>query len=203
MPTRPKSVLFDFGGVIAEEGFEAGLKAIAVKNRLDPDAFFRLAEDLIYDTGYLTGRAEESMYWRVLRERTGIGGTDEELREGILKRFVLRPAMVNLVDRLRAARFITVLLSDQTNWLEEIDGATGLFSHFDRVFNSIRIKMSKRDGRTFTAVAGLLQMPARDLLFIDDNPGHVDRAIAAGLLAIRFTTIEDCEREVRRLSGIP
>jgi putative hydrolase of the HAD superfamily len=35
-----KAVLFDFGGVLAEEGFREGLKAIGVKNGLDPDDFF-------------------------------------------------------------------------------------------------------------------------------------------------------------------
>ncbi len=32
-----KAVLFDFGGVLAEEGFREGLKSIGRKNGLDPE----------------------------------------------------------------------------------------------------------------------------------------------------------------------
>ena len=35
-----KAVLFDFGGVIADEGFWKGLQAIGKENGLDPDDFF-------------------------------------------------------------------------------------------------------------------------------------------------------------------
>ena len=37
-----KAVLFDFGGVLAEEGFRQGLMAIAGQYDLDPQAFFTL-----------------------------------------------------------------------------------------------------------------------------------------------------------------
>ena len=42
-----KTVIFDFGGVLAEEGFREGLLAIARENGLDPDAFFFEVDSLI------------------------------------------------------------------------------------------------------------------------------------------------------------
>ena len=39
-PTCPVVFLFDYGGVLAEEGFTEGLKAIAFKNGIDQDDFF-------------------------------------------------------------------------------------------------------------------------------------------------------------------
>ncbi len=196
-----RAVLFDFGGVVAEEGFRDGLKIIAGRNGLDPDAFFRAAEQLIYDSGYLTGKADEGRYWQALRESTGIRGIDRDLRAEILERFRLRPGMISLVDRVRKV-CSTMLLSDQTNWLEEIDRTTGLYTHFDRVFNSIRIGMSKREPETFTRVAALLRIPPAEMLFIDDNEGHVARAASAGYRALLFTTLDSCEQDVLRMTGI-
>ena len=49
------TVLFDYGGVIAEEGFREGLLAIARNNGLDPDAFYQGVCRIIADSGYLTG----------------------------------------------------------------------------------------------------------------------------------------------------
>jgi len=55
-----RAILFDFGGVIAEEGFWKGLRVIGMKNGIDPDEFFRTVDALIYETGYLIGKADEA-----------------------------------------------------------------------------------------------------------------------------------------------
>ena len=54
-----KAVIFDFGGVIAEEGFREGLMAIAKKKNLDEQSFYRTAVEIIFKTGYVTGKAKE------------------------------------------------------------------------------------------------------------------------------------------------
>ena len=128
-------VLFDFGGVLAEEGFRNGLTAIAGDNGLDPESFTRRAFELIFATGYVIGRATERAYWEALRQETGIGGTDEALRSIILDRFILRPGMIAVVERLSRNGVRTAILSDQSNWLDELDrlsrkGAEGVEKHF-------------------------------------------------------------------------
>ncbi len=185
-----KAVLFDFGGVLAEEGFHEGLKAIGSKNGIDPERFFSVADALIYESGYLTGRADESAYWNELRERTGITGSDAALRQEILSRFVLRQQMIAVVDRLREERLIVALLSDQTNWLDELDRESSLSSRFDRVFNSFRMHKSKREPSVFPYVCSALAVDPAATLFIDDNSGHIRRAHAAGLQTIQYTTYE-------------
>jgi hypothetical protein len=54
-----KAIVFDFGGVLAEEGFREGLKAIGQKNGLNPDDFYAMASELVYQTGYVTGVSDE------------------------------------------------------------------------------------------------------------------------------------------------
>ncbi len=60
-------VLFDFGGVIAEEGFREGLKAIAADNGLDGDLFVSIAGELMYKTGYVLGEVVDGSV-RALRK---------------------------------------------------------------------------------------------------------------------------------------
>ena len=191
-----KAILFDFGGVLAEEGFREGLRAIGKKNGLDPDRFFSMADTLIFETGYLTGRADEAAYWNALRERTGIAGSNHELRQEILERFVLRPVVINAVDRLRSKGFIVAMLSDQTNWLDELERATSLFKHFDRVYNSFRLHKSKRDASVFRDICNDLGVETGETLFIDDNINHIQRAADAGLHTVHFTTVDDFEKQV-------
>jgi len=192
-----KAVLFDFGGVIAEEGFREGIMAIGKKNNLDPELFFTDVDRLIYETGYLIGRADESSFWNAVRNKTGITGSDEELREEVLTRFTFRPAMLSYADRLRARRLKVGMLSDQTNWLEEIDRKTPLFRHFDIVFNSFRLHKSKRDPSVFRDVCEILSIPPGEVLFVDDNIDHIKRATDEGLITLHFSTAEEFEKQIK------
>jgi putative hydrolase of the HAD superfamily len=198
MPTSITTILIDFGGVLAEEGFREGLREIAAKNRLDPDRFFPAADRIIAETGYLTGSADEGAFWTAVRSETGITGTDRALRDEILIRFVLRPSMLAWVDRVRNTGLCVAILSDQTNWLDEIDAATGLYSHFDRVFNSYHIHKSKRDASLFRDICLSLGETPGSVLFIDDSRQHIERAAGAGLKTFLFTSLEDFERRIVR-----
>ncbi len=195
-------MLFDFGGVLAEEGFRDGLMRIARKNGQDPDSFFEKADRLIGEIGYLTGEATESEYWQALKRETGISDRDHDLRREILDRFIVRDSLVRCVDLIREKGIRVFILSDQTNWLDEIAGGTRFFSHFDGVYNSFRTHKSKRDSRTFTAVCNAVGVRPAEALFIDDNAGHIKRAAEAGLRTILYTSLTDFSAQMRQLTGI-
>ncbi len=197
MQTKIKTVLIDFGGVIAEEGFRDGLMAIGRNNGHNPEEFFSTVDSLIYDTGYLIGTSDEASFWIAVRQRTGIGEDDASLRREILSRFVLRPDMLAHVDNLRSRGIVVAMLSDQTNWLEEIDRETKLYSHFDSIFNSYTIHKSKRDASLFAEVCATLGVTPRETLFIDDNINHIKRARIQGLQTIHFVGSDDFKRQMR------
>ncbi len=172
--------------------------AIGRKNGLDTDRFFATVDELIYETGYLTGAAPENVFWNTVRTRTGISGDDLALRREILSRFVMRPQVLSQVDLLRSRGVTVGMLSDQTNWLDEIDRQTALFKHFDRVFNSYHIHQSKREASVFTRVCTELGVNTAETLFIDDNLRHIERARSRGLLTLHFVSIDDFVRHMAK-----
>jgi putative hydrolase of the HAD superfamily len=185
-----KWVLFDFGGVIAEEGFRKGLEAIAGENGLDAGQFVSIANELMYVTGYVVGQVDEHAYWGAVRRATLVKGTDGELRERILPRFVLRQAMLDEVARLRSRGFRVGILSDQTDWLDEIDDRSPFKSLFDRVFNSYYLKRSKRDTGLFRAIAAEIGAAPWEILFVDDNEGNAARATSQDWNTIVFRGVD-------------
>ena len=193
-----KAVLFDFGGVLAEEGFREGLKAIGRENGLNPEEFFITASELIYKTGYVLGTALESEYWDTIRRETGINTCDSELRNEILKRFVVSPQMLQYVDKIKAAGFITALLTDQTNWLDEINQRTPFLHHFDYIFNSFTLHKGKRDTSIFRDVCGAMDLRPEEVLFTDDNIGNIKRAHSLGLNAIHFIDTERFIKDIEK-----
>jgi putative hydrolase of the HAD superfamily len=194
-----KAVIFDFGGVLAEEGFREGLLAIAGKRKLNEESFFRTAEETIYKTGYVTGKAKEKAYWDVLLKETGLKDDYRRLRTEIIRRFVLRPDMLSIAGKLRDSDYIVAVLSDQTNWLDEINRKTPFFGRFDYIFNSYVLGKSKRDPSVFRDVAKIIGFNPHQILFVDDNAQHIKRASEAGLRTIHFTGIDDFRSELERL----
>jgi putative hydrolase of the HAD superfamily len=95
------------------------------------------------------------------------------------------------------------MLSDQTNWLEEINAAAPLFRHFDAVFNSFRTHKSKREPSAFRDVCRILNALPEEALFVDDNSDHISRAAGEGLKAILFRDVETFKRELSRFIPDP
>jgi len=193
------TVLLDFGGVLADEGFRNGLAAIGRLSGVDEDTVVRKGHELVVTTGYVTGRGGEPCWWEALRAATGIRGAAETLRGEILGRFTLRPRMLDTAQRLRDRGITVGILSDQTNWLDELDRRHGLYGRFDYVFNSYHLGKSKHDPTHFDDVLRLLNRQGRQVLFIDDSAGHVDRARDRGWTALLFENQEDVIRVMLRL----
>ena len=198
-----EAVLLDFGGVIAEEGFRAGLRRLARDQGLDPDAVEAAGPDAVHDSGYVTGRGSEHDFWALMRERAGLAGDDAALTGVILRHFVVRPWMLEWVGRVRARGLVAAILSDQTDWLERLDRRDGFGRAFDRVFNSYRLGRSKRDPAVFDEVLAVLGVEPGAALFIDDGAGHVERARARGLAGVVYRGRDELATALRAWPGLP
>jgi putative hydrolase of the HAD superfamily len=183
--SKIRAVLFDFGGVLAEEGFRNGLLQLAVEQGLSED-LPQQGMRAVYDSGFVLGRGTAGDFWALLKARTGLSGDDDALSRRLLDGFVLRPSMLELVRRLRRAGFTTGILSDQTDWLDALDARYHFFDAFDHIYNSYYLGRGKRDPATFRRVVDDLGLDPAAVLFVDDDRGNVERARAAGLGAIQF-----------------
>ncbi|MFN2268004.1 MAG: HAD family hydrolase [Desulfonatronovibrio sp.] len=187
--------VFDYGGVLAEEGFVAGLEAIAEKEGLRPEYVFETARDIILATGYLTGEVLEETFWNRFRRETGIKRSDQDLRNEILSRFILRPWMIELIASLKKNGVNTAILSDQVNWLDELDIRDNFFSHFNRVYNSFHVGLSKNNPAVFEDLTQWIDASPNRILFTDDHLPHIKRARSRGINAIHYTDKDSFLRE--------
>ena len=162
-------------------------KAIGAKNGLEPDNFFHQATEIIYACGYVTGNGSEKEYWDLVRRECGISGNDAELTGEIHSRFILRPGMIDKVKAIKQHGLRAAILSDQTDWLEQLDQRDHFLQEFDPVLNSFYLGKTKRDPETFREALQILGLDADQVMFIDDNSGHIERAAKLGLQTHLFT----------------
>jgi putative hydrolase of the HAD superfamily len=202
-PREIQAVVFDYGGVMADEGFVNGLDAIARRQNLSPERVREAAPEAIHASGYIVGRAPESEFWSLFRGMTGVRGEDAELRREILGRFRLRPRMLALVRALRARGLRVAILSDQTDWLDTLEARDHFFANFDKVFNSYHMGKTKRDPSLFEDVSRELGVAPGRILFVDDKAAHVERARSRGFHGVVFTGEDRLFTEIARLLGSP
>lgn len=185
--SKIRAVLFDFGGVLAEEGFSNGLEALAKEQNLAVDDMTAEGMQAVYDSGFVLGKGSESEFWSLLRERTGLRGDDSYLQARMFDGFVIRPWMLEMVAQLRARGYVTGILSDQTDWLDRLDEKYHFYMYFDHIYNSYYLGKGKQDPSHFSDIASDLSLSPSSILFVDDSWGHVARAQAAGMHAIIYT----------------
>lgn len=192
-----KCITFDFGGVIAEEGFREGMRAIALFFGLDPEETIEMAFRLVFETRFVEGGCTEKELWDHFRRRTGIKVDDTALREMVLSRFVIRSWMLDLARSLKAHGYMVAMLTDQAGWLKELDLKTPFLHLFDPVINSWETGKTKKDPASFTDLASAAGLDPRDILFVDDNEGNIERAASMGLKTILYRDRESFEEEMQ------
>lgn len=196
-----RAVLFDFGGVLVEEGFREGLYDLARQQGLDPQTVHQAAYDAIYESGYVLGQGTAEEFWQILRSKTGMSGDLNSLFLAIASRFALRPRMLAMVRTLRQQGYLTAILSDQTDWLDYLDAELHLFQYFDKVYNSYHLGKGKRDPSLFDDVVADLGLVPQQVVFVDDDPGNVERARSRGLTAVLFLDEDQCINDVEAAVG--
>jgi len=194
-----KAILLDYGGVIADEGFQNGLKAMAREQGLDTTKMMDVAREAVYSSGFVLGKGTEQAFWAAMREGTGLQGSDEVLTRRILEGFKLRPWMIERVRQWRAQGCITGILSDQTHWLDWLNERDDFFKYFDHVFNSYHMGKGKRDPSLFHEITDRLGLAPGEILFVDDMKSNVERAQAAGWQAIHYVDKGSFLEQVEKL----
>lgn len=190
------AVLFDFGGVLADEGFVDGLTAIADKYGKERSLLVKTGFKAVRDNGWVVGKGTEEGFWQVVREKTEISADDGELREEILSRFIPRPWIFEVVKELRLNGVTVGILSDQTQWLDMLNEKYDFFKGFDHVFSSYYMGKSKQDESHFDDVAALMNLAPQRVLFVDDHKANCERARKRGMNVIVY---EDPSRFLEEL----
>ena len=193
------AILFDFGGVLAEEGFRNGLQSLASEQHLVVENMPEEGMRAVYDSGFVVGRGTAEDFWALLRQRTGLQGEDNQLTQRILEGFVVRPSMMKVVGELNERGFLTGILSDQTDWLDILDAQYQIYNNFNHIFNSYYLGKGKQDPSLFSDVAAYLNLSPTEILFIDDDAGNVARARDCGYQGLHYINQQQFVTELEKM----
>lgn len=195
MAGRVDLALFDLGGVLIElRGVRAMLE--------------------------LTGIRSEEELWRrwlacrwVRRFESG-GCSETEFAAGVVADWRLELSPADFLETFRAWPVGPLAGAAELVAETRASVATGCFSNtnalhwqghiaawplaglFDHRFLSFELGVLKPDVAAFAQVAGMLEIPAERVLFLDDNAANVAGAAAAGFQAIRVAGVAEARQRL-------
>ncbi len=185
-------VLFGYRGVISGGPSEqdmatmAGAAGVAVR-RIE-DAYWQLRP--AYDLAELDAPA----YWQQVGRLAGRGQSYTGAEIAALVRLDtdswlhLQAGTIELIEELAAAGHRLAVLADVPAGIAVALAELPATRHFEQLFFSCELKMSKLDVAFLAAALDRLGAAAPDVIFVDDRAGDPAAAAAAGLQTVRFTS---------------
>ena len=206
MSKRLTAVLWDFGGVILSSPFEAfnryeeerGLPRdfIRTVNATNPhhNAWAHLERSDITADQFDQEFGDES---EALGHRVP-GGEVLALLAGYV-----RPDMVDLLDRVKAAGYRVACLtnnivSEQEDRTERGDEVAAIMARFDIVVESSKVGVRKPEPRFYEIACELLGVVPEECVFLDDLGINLKPAAAMGMTTIKVVTAEQAIADLER-----
>jgi putative hydrolase of the HAD superfamily len=212
-PPRFTAVLFDFGGVILSSPFEAFNRY--ERERGLPLDFIRTVNSTNHHEN-AWARLERSEVTAVEFDEV-FAAESETLGHRIPGRAVLgllsgdiRPEMVDLLDRVKAAGFLTACLTNNVTG----DNVTGgpvdpersaqlgaVMLRFDAVIESSKVGIRKPEPRFYEIACELLGVEPHECVFLDDLGINLKPAAAMGMATIKVLSAAQAIGDLERLLG--
>ena len=203
-PMAVRAMLWDADGVLQglPAGWEASMRP-AVGHLVDDVEGF-LAEAFAAEKATLTGQARWVDVLRDLMRRWDI---EDAYEDALAVWLTIEPVVESreLLEKVRAAGVPCYLATNQ-------DIRRGTYMHenlgyakiLDGAFYSYELGLAKPDPAYFEEIARRLDLPAGDVLFVDDNVANVESARSVGMRAEKWHLDDgvDALREVLGRHGL-
>lgn len=186
-------VLFDLDGVVRHFD-HSSVEDIEKRHGIEAGVIDRFAfsSPLIEDV--TTGRISRRDWIEEIGEYLG---NHEAAAEWGRQPFHADPAVLALVDELRALGLRTAILTNGTDTIPAETAMLGLDSHFDAIFNSATIGYAKPHPRAFQHVLDSMSVAAGAVFFTDDSPAKIAGAAKLGISTHHYTGIASLEQALR------
>ena len=186
---KPRALLIDMDGVLRI--FDPAVDhAIETKYGLGKGSLWGTASKIEQLHLAVTGRITQAEW---MAEVARILNSPEAVAEWQRNRGSIDPVVRDIVAEVRAAGFPVGLGTNATDRLDSDLAAFGLADAFDAVVNGSVVGVAKPHPDFFAAASKALDVPAAEILFVDDSPRFVAGARAAGLPAIRYAGHDDLQ----------
>ena len=195
----PTFLYFDLGRVLINFSIEKMLAQVASVSHLSPEQVRQAVFDSGLQNAYECGNVDCREFYEKYCEITSTRADFDTLRRAAVDIFQLNTSVLPIVAQLRAAGHRMGILSNtcHSHWEHCRKIYPAVIELFDIHALSYRIRAMKPDAEIFTAAAELAGADPHEIFFVDDTPGHVQGARAAGFDAVQYTNTPQLAADLR------
>lgn len=195
----PQAIVFDFGGVMTKKSDRgAVVKFLCESFSLTSEEFALLNQEK-RKAVLKSGKRDQDFWLEYAREKNICIPDDwEETFNQVMHEAIgVNHEMYQLVNKLKKTGISIVLLSNIDDHIAKIIRDFHLYEPFDPCLLSCEIGLEKPDPGIYHFLIEKMQLPANQIIFIDDKKENIEAAEKIGLDAILFTSQEKLEKELK------
>ena len=194
-----KTVISDLGGVYFTDGSARAIERIGATHDIHAD---KVREVLMGDLGsrYRIGEISAAEFWDRAKESWDLQISTDEIASVWLRAYEPIDGTVAIVDRLRAAGYEMLFLSNNVQErIDYLESAYGFLHRFEDGVLSHRVGLKKPDPKIYQLVLEKASCPAAQCVFVDDKPPMLEPAERIGMSVVAFESPDQLERQLRAL----
>ncbi len=194
----PQAVVFDWGGVLANE--DRNIVVNFMCQSLDCSVEEFEAANLEKRKAVKEGKSD-SAFWLEHAKQKGIELPSDwsQCYVNTLKESVgADPEMFALIDKLKTKGVRVALLSNIDTPYTKLIRGFGFYQPFDPCLLSCEIGLRKPNPEAYESLISALQLSAEEIVFIDDKKANVEAAQKLGIDAILFQSAEQIKEELAK-----
>ncbi len=194
-----KTVICDLGGVYFTDGSARAIERISQAYDLATD---RVSDVLMGDLGsrYRFGEISVAEFWDGAIQSWGLQISADEIAPIWLRAYEPIEGTVALIERLRAAGYEMLFLSDnvqdRVDYLEHTYGFLHRFK--DGVFSHV-VGLRKPDPKIYELTLAKTLTPPAGCVYVDDKPRMLEPARMLGMSVVAFENPDQLKRDLQRL----
>ncbi len=197
LTATPKAIVFDFGGVLTKnQNRESVITFIRQSFHFSVEEFEKANQEK--RLAVKQGKTDQE-FWIFYAKNKAIKLPDNWTTsfKSVMKEAIgVNSAMYSLVAKLKEQQITVGLLSNIDERLSNIVRECDLYDPFDPCLLSCEIGVEKPDIKAYKLLLNTLNLPANEIVFIDDRPENIEAAKTIGLDAILFESESQLRNEL-------
>lgn len=192
-PAKPSTVVFDLSEVLLS-GLLGTEHALAMRLGISSEQIdFRIPElQLLFE-----GKISEVSYWESLLRERGWPVDINTLKLMVRENFTEIEGTRKIIKDVRQAGYKVVLFSvHASEWIEFCEEKFRHGEMFELSIYSFEIGLCKPDRAAFDFLLAKVNMPAREILFIDDSERNIQSAGEMGIQTVLFRSANQLRFEL-------